>query len=331
MIVGTAAAGAPYRLDRALLAGVVALAVQIGANYANDYSDGIRGTDANRTGPPRLVASGAASPVAVLRAALIAFAIAAVAGIALSLLTNPWLIAGGLAAILAAWYYTGGSKPYGYAGFGEVSVFVFFGLFGTLGSTYVQHGELTPIAVWAAIAVGSLTSALLVANNLRDIPGDAAKRGSETLAVDDGDRATRQLLYIALLGAAVAIAHARRSRPRLRPWALARVRRDPGREPARTNGVRRRDRPRARPRAHRHRSPRAHVCGPLRDKPDRQPFVSPARPPRKSAPPHVLQQERRTEGGAFATKKLAERAIPRTSVKLRPYACTEHGWHLGHG
>lgn len=178
----------------------MALAVQIGANYANDYSDGIRGTDAHRTGPARLVASGAASPAAVLRAALIAFAIAAAAGIALSLLTNPWLIACGLAAIAAAWFYTGGPKPYGYAGFGEISVFVFFGLFGVLGSTYVQHGELTATSIWASIAVGALTTALLVANNLRDIPGDTAS-GKRTLAVVMGDRATR-MFYIGLLGVA---------------------------------------------------------------------------------------------------------------------------------
>jgi len=212
--VGTAAAGAPYRLDRALLAAVVALALQIGANYANDYSDGLRGTDAHRTGPQRLVASGAATPAAVLRAALIAFGIAAAAGIALSLATSPWLILCGLAAIAAAWFYTGGPKPYGYFGLGEISVFVFFGLFGTLGSTYVQHGDLTPISLWASLAVGSLTTALLVANNLRDIPGDTAS-GKRTLAVMMGDRATRQL-YLALLGAAAialfAIVFAR-------PWA----------------------------------------------------------------------------------------------------------------
>jgi 1,4-dihydroxy-2-naphthoate octaprenyltransferase len=200
VIVGTAAAGAQYRLDRALLAALVAFALQVGANYANDYSDGIRGTDANRTGPARLVASGLAAPATVLRAALIAFGIAAAAGIALALPVNPWLIAFGLAAIAAAWFYTGGAKPYGYAGFGEISVFVFFGLFGTLGSTYVQHGDLTPIAWWGSLAVGSLTSALLVANNLRDIPGDAAN-GKRTLAVKLGDRATRQL-YLGLLAAA---------------------------------------------------------------------------------------------------------------------------------
>ena len=200
VIVGTAAAAPPYRLDRAVLALVVALALQIGANYANDYSDGIRGTDANRTGPPRLVASGLASPAAVLRAALIAFGIAVLAGTMLALQVNPWLIAFGLAAIAAAWFYTGGAKPYGYAGYGEISVFVFFGLLGTLGSTYVQHGELTTISLWASLAVGSLTTALLVANNLRDIPGDAAN-GKRTLAVKLGDRATRQL-YLALLAAA---------------------------------------------------------------------------------------------------------------------------------
>lgn len=197
VIVGTAAAGPPYRLDRAALAAVVAFALQIGANYANDYSDGIRGTDAVRTGPARLVASGAASPAAVLRAALICFAIAALAGIVLSLAVAPWLIVAGLAAIAAAWFYTGGPRPYGYAGLGEVSVFIFFGLLGTLGSTYVQHGRLTPESLWASLAVGSLTTALLVANNLRDIPGDAAS-GKHTLAVKLGDPATR-LLYLALL------------------------------------------------------------------------------------------------------------------------------------
>jgi len=214
VIVGTAAAGAPFRIDRAILAAVVALAVQIGANYANDYSDGIRGTDAVRTGPARLVASGAAAPAAVLRAALIAFGIAAAAGIVLSLETNPWLIACGLAAIAAAWFYTGGPKPYGYYALGEVSVFVFFGLFGTLASAYVQHLTIGPIAVWASIAVGSLTSALLVANNLRDIPGDAAV-GKRTLAVLMGDRATRAL-YIGFLGVAGIALLAIVS---VRPWA----------------------------------------------------------------------------------------------------------------
>jgi 1,4-dihydroxy-2-naphthoate octaprenyltransferase len=200
VLVGTAAAGEPYRLDRALLAGIVALAIQIGCNYANDYSDGIRGTDTNRTGPMRLVASGAATPAAVLRAAIVAFAVAAVAGIWLSLHVNPWLIVVGFAAIAAAWFYTGGPKPYGYFGLGEGFCFIFFGLVGTLGSTYVQHGSFTLVSALASLAVGSLTTALLVANNLRDIPGDAAS-GKNTLAVKMGDRATRQL-YLALLAAA---------------------------------------------------------------------------------------------------------------------------------
>ena len=200
VLVGTAAAGEPYRLDRAALAAIVALGIQIGCNYANDYSDGIRGTDKHRTGPMRLVASGAASPAAVLRAAILSFAVAAVVGIVLSLQVNPLLIAVGFASIAAAWFYTGGPRPYGYSGFGEGVCFVFFGLVGTLGSTYVQHGSFTLISALASLAVGSLTTAILVANNLRDIPGDAAS-GKHTLAVKIGDRATRRL-YLALLAAA---------------------------------------------------------------------------------------------------------------------------------
>jgi 1,4-dihydroxy-2-naphthoate octaprenyltransferase len=200
VLVGTAAAGEPYRFDRALLAVIVALGIQIGCNYANDYSDGIRGTDKHRTGPMRLVASGAATPAAVLRAAIISFAFAAAVGIWLSLQVDPRLIAVGFASIAAAWLYTGGPKPYGYFGYGEAICFVFFGLVGTLGSTYVQHGSFTLISLLASLAVGSLTTALLVANNLRDIPGDRAS-GKRTLAVKIGDRATRQL-YLALLAAA---------------------------------------------------------------------------------------------------------------------------------
>jgi 1,4-dihydroxy-2-naphthoate octaprenyltransferase len=215
VLVGTAAAGMPYRLERVLLAAVVALALQVGVNFANDYSDGIRGTDKNRTGPMRLVASGLATPAAVLRAAIIAFAIAAVAGIVLSLQVAPWLILIGFSAIAAAWFYTGGPKPYGYNGLGEVFVFIFFGLFGTLGSTYVQHGSFTVVSALASLAVGSLTTALLVVNNLRDIPGDAAT-GKRTLAVKMGDLATRRL-YLALLAAA---ALAMLAVVALRPWAL---------------------------------------------------------------------------------------------------------------
>ncbi len=215
VLVGTAAAGMPFHLDRALLAAVVALALQVGVNYANDYSDGIRGTDKNRTGPVRLVASGLAMPAAVLRAAIAAFAIAAVAGIALSLQVDARLIVVGFAAIAAAWFYTGGPKPYGYHGLGEVFVFIFFGLVGTLGSTYVQHGSFTLVSALASLAVGSLTTALLVVNNLRDIPGDAAT-GKRTLAVKIGDGATRRL-YLALLAAA---ALATLAVGTLDPWAL---------------------------------------------------------------------------------------------------------------
>ncbi len=215
VLVGTAAAGTPYHFDRALLAAIVALALQVGVNFANDYSDGIRGTDKNRTGPVRLVASGLATPAAVLRAAIVAFAIAAIAGIVLSLQVNPWLIVVGFGAIAAAWLYTGGPAPYGYNGWGEVFVFIFFGLVGTLGSTYVQHGSFSLVSALASLAVGSLTTALLVVNNLRDIPGDAAS-GKRTLAVKIGDGATRQL-YLALLGAA---ALATLAAVVLHPWVL---------------------------------------------------------------------------------------------------------------
>jgi len=215
VLVGTAAAGEPFHFDRALLAAIVALALQVGVNFANDYSDGIRGTDKQRTGPVRLVASGLASPAAVLRAAVISFAVAAIAGIVLSLQVAPWLIAVGFSAIAAAWFYTGGPRPYGYSGLGEVFAFVFFGLVGTLGSTYVQHGEFTLVSLLASLAVGALTTALLVVNNLRDIPGDAAT-GKRTLAVKIGDVATRRL-YLALLAAA---ALATLAVVPLRPWTL---------------------------------------------------------------------------------------------------------------
>jgi len=163
----------------------------------------------------RLVASGLATPAAVLRAAVIAFAIAAIAGIALSLQVDARLIAVGFSAIAAAWFYTGGPKPYGYNGLGEVFVFIFFGLVGTLGSTYVQHGSFTVVSALASLAVGSLTTALLVVNNLRDIPGDEAT-GKRTLAVKMGDGATRRL-YLALLAAA---GLATLAVVVLRPWAL---------------------------------------------------------------------------------------------------------------
>ena len=182
---------------RAVAALVVSLAIQVGTNYANDYSDGIRGTDEVRVGPVRLVASGLASASAVKRAAFASFAIAAVAGLALAAVAGWWLIAVGAAAFLAGWFYTGGPRPYGYAGFGELFVFVFFGLVATVGSTYVQLEEITGLSIAAAIPVGLVATALLVTNNLRDIPTDRVA-GKHTLAVRIGDRATR-ILYVAII------------------------------------------------------------------------------------------------------------------------------------
>jgi 1,4-dihydroxy-2-naphthoate polyprenyltransferase len=199
VLVGTGAAAAAggFDLGRALLALLVSLALQVAVNYANDYSDGVRGTDADRVGPLRLVGSGVSTPAAVKRAALAAFAVAAVAGLVLAALTTWWLLAVGAVAMLAAWFYTGGSRPYGYRALGEISVFVFFGLVATLGTTYVQAERITAAAVAGGIACGGLACAILVVNNLRDIPTDtvAAKR---TLAVVLGDRRTR-FLYGGLL------------------------------------------------------------------------------------------------------------------------------------
>jgi 1,4-dihydroxy-2-naphthoate polyprenyltransferase len=194
VLVGTACAAGEGDVIawRAIAAGVVALALQVGTNYANDYSDGVRGTDTARVGPVRLVASGLAAPAAVKRAAFIAFGVAAVAGLALALATSLWLIAVGAACIAAGYLYTGGPRPYGYIGLGEVFVFVCFGLVATVGSTYVQIERITGLSVVAASATGFLSCALLVANNLRDIPTDAAA-GKKTLAVRLGDRRTRWL------------------------------------------------------------------------------------------------------------------------------------------
>jgi 1,4-dihydroxy-2-naphthoate octaprenyltransferase len=201
---------------RAVLALLVALALQVGVNYANDYSDGIRGTDDERVGPFRLTASGAAPPTTVRWAAFAAFGVAAVAGLVLVALSGHWwlLIVGG-AAVLAAWYYTGGSAPYGYLGLGEVFVFVFFGLVAVLGTTYTQAGRISWTAVAAACGVGCLACALLVVNNLRDVDTDAvaAKR---TLAVRLGARRTR-VLYVSLITVALALAVAVAP---VHPWAL---------------------------------------------------------------------------------------------------------------
>jgi 1,4-dihydroxy-2-naphthoate octaprenyltransferase len=189
---------------RALLALLVAIALQVGVNYANDYSDGIRGTDEKRVGPVRLVGQGLASPVAVKRAAILWFAVAAVAGLALVILTERWwLLLIGLASIAAAWLYTGGPRPYGYAGLGEVFVFIFFGIVPVVGTFYVQSLTITPNSVIAAVGVGALACAILVSNNLRDIPTDT-QHGKRTLAVRLGDARTRSL-YLALLVVAAAV------------------------------------------------------------------------------------------------------------------------------
>ena len=182
----------------------MSLALQVGVNYANDYSDGVRGTDADRVGPMRLVGSGAASPGAVKRAAFVAFGVAGVAGLALAASTAWWLVAVGAVSVAAAWFYTGGSKPYGYLGLGEVMVFVFFGLVAVLGTAYVQTEELTLPGLYVACGIGALACAILVANNLRDIPTDRVA-GKITLAVRLGDRGTRTL-YMILIAAALVLA-----------------------------------------------------------------------------------------------------------------------------
>jgi 1,4-dihydroxy-2-naphthoate octaprenyltransferase len=189
---------------RVVAAAVVALALQVGTNYANDYSDGVRGTDEVRVGPVRLVAGGLASPGAVKVAALASFAVAAVAGTALALAVGPVLFVVGALAIAAGWFYTGGPKPYGYYGFGELFVFVFFGLVATAGTTYVLVEHLTGLSVVAAVGVGFLACALLVVNNLRDIPTDQAA-GKKTLAVRVGEATTRRLYAALVAGAFVVV------------------------------------------------------------------------------------------------------------------------------
>jgi 1,4-dihydroxy-2-naphthoate octaprenyltransferase len=200
---------------RAVLAGVVAVGMQVGVNYANDYSDGVKGTDATRVGPLRLVASGLASPAAVKRAALAAFAVAGLAGLVLAAVAGWWLVAVGVACVVAAWSYTGGPKPYGYVGLGEVSVFTFFGLVATVGTAYVQTGRVTGLETLAAVPVGLMAVALLVVNNLRDIPGDSLV-GKRTLAVRLGPKATRALYGACVLGAIALVLPL----ALIRPWAL---------------------------------------------------------------------------------------------------------------
>ncbi len=189
---------------KALLALAVSLLLQVGVNYANDYSDGIRGTDDDRVGPLRLVASGVATPRAVKLAAFAALGGAALVGLVLAATTTWWLVGVGLLCILAAWFYTGGKRPYGYIGLGEVMVFVFFGLVAVLGTTYVQTESFELPALYAAIGVGAFACAILVANNLRDIPTDRVS-GKRTLAVALGDERTRHLYGLLIDATLVAL------------------------------------------------------------------------------------------------------------------------------
>ncbi|WIX80125.1 1,4-dihydroxy-2-naphthoate polyprenyltransferase [Amycolatopsis carbonis] len=194
--VGAAIALDAFSWWRSVLALLVALSLIIGVNYANDYSDGVRGTDENRVGPLRLVGSGTAAPKAVLAAALVCLGLAGVLGLLLVALTGFWwlLIMGGVC-ILGAWFYTGGKKPYGYYGFGEIAVFVFFGLAGVLGTVYVQAGRVSWAGLACAVAVGTFSTAVLTANNLRDIPTDL-ESGKRTLATRLGDQGTRRLYLV---------------------------------------------------------------------------------------------------------------------------------------
>ena len=197
VVVASALAGSDFNWFRAALALKVAVWLQIGVNFANDYSDGIKGTDDDRVGPIRLVASGLASASAVKNAAFISFAIASVAGVWLSLLSSPLLILVGILAIAAAWGYTGGKNPYGYSGLGEVSVFTFFGLVATMGTYYVQTDKITVLSFIVSIPMGALSCAILAVNNLRDRPKDQLA-GKLTVAVRIGDSKARYM-YVTLL------------------------------------------------------------------------------------------------------------------------------------
>ncbi|MGO8877503.1 MAG: 1,4-dihydroxy-2-naphthoate polyprenyltransferase [Acidimicrobiales bacterium] len=207
VLVGSAVASAQGHLIwwRSAAALVVSLALQVGVNYANDFSDGVRGTDTVRVGPVRLVAGGLAEPKAVRRAAWLSFLLAGLAGLALALVTSPWLLLVGAVSVAAAWFYTGGPRPYGYAGFGEIFVFVFFGIVAVVGTAYVSLHRVTGLAVLAAVPVGLLAVSVLVVNNLRDIPTDALV-GKRTLAVRLGESSTRWLYVACVAGAFVTAA-----------------------------------------------------------------------------------------------------------------------------
>jgi 1,4-dihydroxy-2-naphthoate octaprenyltransferase len=218
VIVGAGAAAAidHFVWWKSLLALLVSLALIVGVNFANDYSDGIRGTDEHRVGPLRLVGSGAARPALVRTVAFACFGLAAACGLVLVVTSGLWwLVLLGAACIAGAWFYTGGTRPYGYAGLGEVAVFVFFGLAAVLGTQYVQSGRVSWEGVATAVAVGCFSSAVLVANNLRDIPTDR-EAGKRTLAVLLGDARTR-LLYQALVAVPVLVTVGTGV---VRPWAL---------------------------------------------------------------------------------------------------------------
>ena len=197
VLVASALAGSAFNPVTAALALLVSLSLQIGVNYANDYSDGIRGTDNDRIGPSRITAGGLAKPSQVKSAAFISFGVAAVAGLGLAITTSWWLIAVGAISIAAAWDYTGGKNPYGYMGLGEIFVFIFFGLVATVGSFYVQAEEITAQSILAGVIVGSLACAILVINNIRDRAKDEVV-GKRTLAVRLGDKRSRGL-YSALV------------------------------------------------------------------------------------------------------------------------------------
>jgi 1,4-dihydroxy-2-naphthoate octaprenyltransferase len=211
--VGTALAGTDFDPILALLALLVSLSLQVGVNYANDYSDGVKGTDDNRIGPMRLVASGAAPAHQVKIAAYLALGFGSIFGLILALQTSLWLVAIGALAIAAAWGYTGGKNPYGYFGFGELSVFVFFGLVATMGTYYAQTGELTLNSLLVAIPMGSLSCALLAINNLRDRAADELV-GKRTLAVRLGDASARRAFIALLLIAHISVLFL------MKPWAL---------------------------------------------------------------------------------------------------------------
>lgn len=218
VLIGTASAYAigEWHLGLAILALLVALGLQIGVNFANDYSDGIRGTDEERVGPVRLVGQRLATPRQVKTAAFVCFGFSALAGLALIAWSGTWvLLILGVLSIIAAWYYTGGKKPYGYAGLGEVMVFIFFGLVAVLGTTYTQALRIDLATVAAAIGIGLITCGMLVTNNLRDIDGDAVS-GKNTLAVRLGSARTRDMFSAMIIGSFVMVILA----ALIHPWAL---------------------------------------------------------------------------------------------------------------